>query len=43
VDTQYDADTAPQVARQIFPAYRDLSVSGMPLRAIFVALAKKER
>jgi ABC-2 type transport system ATP-binding protein len=43
VDTQYDADRSAELARSVFPTYRDMAVNGMPLRAIFVALAKKGR
>jgi ABC-2 type transport system ATP-binding protein len=43
VDTQYDASSTAELARKVFPAYRDMAVNGMPLRAIFVALAKKGR
>jgi ABC-2 type transport system ATP-binding protein len=43
VDTQYDASGTAELARKVFPAYRDMAVNGMPLRAIFVALARKGR
>jgi len=43
VDTRYDADNSVELARNVFPTYRDMAVNGMPLRAIFVALAKKGR
>ena len=43
VDTRYHPDNSAELARSVFPAYRDMAVNGMPLRAIFVALAKKGR
>jgi hypothetical protein len=43
VDTRYAPDRSAELARKVFPTYRDMAVNGMPLRAIFVALAKKGR
>jgi len=43
VDTRYHPDSAAELTRSVFPTYRDMAVNGMPLRAIFVALAKKGR
>ena len=43
VDTRWDAERSAELARKVFPAYRDMAVNGMPLRSIFVALAKKGR
>jgi ABC-2 type transport system ATP-binding protein len=43
VDTRYHPDRFAELARSVFPTYRDMAVNGMPLRAIFVALAKKGR
>ena len=43
VESHYDERGAAELARQVFPAYRDMAVNGMPLRSIFVALAKKGR
>ena len=41
VDSQFDPQASAELARKVFPAYRDLAANGMPLRSIFVALAKK--
>jgi ABC-2 type transport system ATP-binding protein len=43
VDSRFDEQATAERARAVFPNYRDLAVNGMPLRAIFVALAKKGR
>jgi ABC-2 type transport system ATP-binding protein len=43
VDSRFDPEATAERARSVFPAYRDLAANGMPLRAIFVALAKKGR
>ncbi len=43
VDTRYDEERSRAEARRVFPAHRDMAVDGMPLRSIFVALAKASR
>jgi len=43
VESHYDERDAAELVRRVFPAYRDMAVNGMPLRSIFVALAKKGR
>ena len=43
VETRYDESEIGGRMRRVFPTYRDMAVNGMPLRSIFVALAKKGR
>jgi ABC-2 type transport system ATP-binding protein len=43
VETQYDERAIADLARRVFPTHREMEVNGMPLRSIFVALAKKGR
>lgn len=43
IDTQFDAERTPAELRRLLPGVRDIAASGMPLRAIFVALAKAGR
>jgi ABC-2 type transport system ATP-binding protein len=43
VDTAFDAERTPAAVRGLFPDVRDITGSGMPLRSIFVALAKVGR
>lgn len=43
VETRFDAERTPVEVRRVFPECRDVRVEGMPLRAIFVALAKASR
>jgi ABC-2 type transport system ATP-binding protein len=43
VETHYDEGGVAELVRRVFPSYRDMAVNGMPLRSIFVALAKKGR
>jgi ABC-2 type transport system ATP-binding protein len=43
VETHFDERESAELARRVFPTYLDMSVNGMPLRSIFVALAKKGR
>ena len=43
VETRFDERETAELARRVFPAYRDMAVNGMPLRSIFVALAKSSR
>jgi ABC-2 type transport system ATP-binding protein len=43
IDTQFDEERTAAEARRVFPELRDISVTGMPLRSIFVALAKASR
>ena len=43
VETQYHERAIADLARRVFPTHREMEVNGMPLRSIFVALAKKGR
>jgi ABC-2 type transport system ATP-binding protein len=43
VDTEFDGEKTPAHVRQVFPGVRDIAANGMPLRSIFVALAKAGR
>ena len=43
VETQWDAERTPAEIRRVFPALRDMTASAMPLRSIFVTLAKAAR
>ena len=43
VDSQFNADSTPEEIRQAFPSVRAVSINPMPLRAIFVSLAKSTR
>ncbi len=43
VDTQFDAARTPARVQELFPDVRDVAASSMPLRSIFVALAKAGR
>ena len=43
VDSQFNADSTPAEIRQVFPSARAVSINPMPLRAIFVSLAKSAR
>jgi ABC-2 type transport system ATP-binding protein len=43
VDSLFDEQGAGAKVRSLFPDYRDMAVNGMPLRSIFVALAKAGR
>jgi ABC-2 type transport system ATP-binding protein len=43
VETRFDAERTPADVRRVFPECRDTRVEGMPLRSIFVALAKASR
>ena len=43
IDTQYDEARTPEQVRSLFPNVRDIAANGMPLRSIFVALAKARR
>jgi ABC-2 type transport system ATP-binding protein len=43
VDSLFDAEGAGDRVRALFPGCRDIAVNGMPLRSIFVALAKAGR
>jgi ABC-2 type transport system ATP-binding protein len=42
-DSQFDAERTPAEVRRLLPGVRDITASGMPLRSIFVALAKASR
>ncbi len=43
VDSRFDEERSADQVRALFPDYRDMAVIGMPLRSIFVALAKTSR
>ena len=43
VDTQFDQERTVARVRRLFPACRDVAVNGMPLRSIFVTLARAGR
>ena len=43
IETRFDERRTPEEARRLFPEYRDMTASAMPLRSIFVALAKANR
>jgi ABC-2 type transport system ATP-binding protein len=43
VDTRYDAERTPAEIRRLFTGVREIAANPMPLRAIFVALAKSGR
>jgi len=43
VDTHFDAERTPAELRSVITGVRDVAANGMPLRAIFVALAKAGR
>ena len=42
VDTQFDAERTVSEARRVFPGMRDIAVEGMPLRSIFITLARRQ-
>jgi ABC-2 type transport system ATP-binding protein len=43
VETRFDAERTAAEVRRVFPECRDMQFEGMPLRAIFVTLAKASR
>jgi ABC-2 type transport system ATP-binding protein len=43
IDTQFDEEETAARVRSAFPGVRDIAVNGMPLRSIFVTLAKSSR
>jgi ABC-2 type transport system ATP-binding protein len=43
VDSQFHADSTPAEIRRMFPSARAVAINPMPLRAIFVSLAKSAR
>jgi ABC-2 type transport system ATP-binding protein len=43
VETRFDEAGTAAEARRLFPAYRDMAVQALPLRSIFVTLAKASR
>jgi len=43
VDARFDPDSTPSEIRRAFPSARAVSINPMPLRAIFVSLAKAAR
>ena len=43
VETHFDAERTPAEVNRLFPDHRDMAANGMPLRSIFVTLAKANR
>ncbi len=43
IDTRFDDERTPEDVRRLFPGFHDMAVNGMPLRSIFVTLAKAGR
>jgi ABC-2 type transport system ATP-binding protein len=43
VDMHFDPERTPAEVRSLFPGLRDMAVNAMPLRSIFVTLAKASR
>ena len=43
IETRFDQERTAADARRVFPGFRDMAVSAMPLRSIFVTLAKAAR
>jgi len=43
VESRFDAERTPAEVRRVFPACRDIQAEGMPLRSIFVTLARASR
>jgi ABC-2 type transport system ATP-binding protein len=43
VETRFDPEETAAKARRLFPDFRDMAANGMPLRSIFVTLAKASR
>jgi len=43
VDTQFDEERTPEEVRHLFPQCAEMAVNAMPLRSIFVTLAKSSR
>jgi hypothetical protein len=43
IDSQFNPERTPAQVREFFPGVRDISANGMPLRSIFVTLAKANR
>lgn len=43
VDSLFEEERTRGEVRALFPAYRDMAVNGMPLRSIFIALAKNSQ
>jgi ABC-2 type transport system ATP-binding protein len=43
IETEFDAERTAAAVRRIFPEHRDMTASPMPLRSIFVTLAKVGR
>ena len=43
IDTRFDQQRTAAEVRRVFPEFRDMAVNAMPLRAIFVTLAKASR
>ena len=43
VETRFDPEQTAVNARRLFPDFRDMAANGMPLRSIFVILAKSSR
>ena len=43
IDTGFSPDRTPERVRSLFPGLREMAVNGMPLRSIFVTLARASR
>jgi ABC-2 type transport system ATP-binding protein len=43
VETRFDPERTPAEVRRVFPECRDIQAEGMPLRSIFVTLARASR
>jgi ABC-2 type transport system ATP-binding protein len=43
IDTRFDEQRTAEEARRLFPEFRDMAANAMPLRSIFVSLAKANR
>jgi ABC-2 type transport system ATP-binding protein len=43
VESHFREEETKAIVRSVFPGFRDMAVNGMPLRSIFVALAKAGR
>jgi ABC-2 type transport system ATP-binding protein len=43
VETHFDPERTPAEVNRLFPGRRDMAANGMPLRTIFVTLAKANR
>jgi hypothetical protein len=43
VETRFDAERTAAEVRRLFPGHRDMTAQALPLRSIFVTLAKASR